>query len=138
MIKSTEPMAATLKTHGYSVTESRKLVFTSLLDSEPQSIGELAKTLKGSIDRASIYRVLALFEALDIVERLPFGWKYKFELSDSFTNHHHHATCVRCGKVVPFEESNIIKLALKNQSEAIGFLETNHQLEVRGVCDRCR
>lgn len=138
MNKSVELMAATLKRRGYSVTKSRKTVFMFLLDREPQSIGEITKALNGIIDRASIYRVLALFESLDIVERLSFGWKYKFELSDTFTTHHHHATCIRCGKLVPFEENNSIKLELKKLSEAIGFLETNHQLEIRGICSSCR
>lgn len=138
MNKPLEALMASLKSHGYSVTKSRKAVFMALLDREPQSIGELTKIIGGTIDRASIYRVLALFESLNIVERLPIGWKHKFELSDTFTKHHHHATCIRCGKVVPFEESNTIKLELKRQAEAIGFLETNHQLEIRGICSTCR
>lgn len=138
MNKSLESLAATLKSHGYSVTKSRKAVFMALLDREPQSIGEVTKTVGDTIDRASIYRVLALFESLNIVERLTIGWKHKFELSDTFTEHHHHATCICCGKVVPFEESNAIKLELKKQVAAVGFLETNHQLEVRGICNTCQ
>lgn len=138
MHKSLESLAATLKSHGYSVTKSRKAVFIALLDREPQSIGEVTKTVGNTVDRASVYRVLALFESLNIVERLPIGWKHKFELSDAFSEHHHHATCIRCGKIVPFEESNVIKRELKKQAEAIGFLETNHQLEVRGICGACR
>lgn len=138
MNKSLESLAATLKSHGYSVTKSRKAVFMALLDREPQSISEITKTVGDTADRASIYRTLELFESLNIVERLPIGWKHKFELSDAFTEHHHHATCIRCGKIVPFEESNTIKLELKKQAEAIGFVETNHQLEVRGICDTCR
>jgi len=138
MNKYYESLVATLKVNGYSVTNSRKLVFTALLNKEPQSISEITKSLDGSADRASIYRVLALFESIGIVERLSFGWKYKFELSDTFAEHHHHATCIRCEKIVPFEESDSIKQALKKQSEKIGFLETSHQLEIRGVCNSCR
>jgi Fe2+ or Zn2+ uptake regulation protein len=138
MNKSLESLAATLKSHDYSVTKSRKAVFMALLGREPQSIGEVTKTIGNTVDRASIYRVLALFESLSIVERLPIGWKHKFELSDAFATHHHHATCIRCDKIVPFEESNVIKSELKKQAEAVGFLETNHQLEVRGICNTCR
>jgi len=132
-----ESVTATLKANGYSITNSRKVVFAALMSREPQSIGEITKTLDGVIDRASIYRVLTLFESLGMVERLAFGWKYKFELSDTFAEHHHHATCIRCGKMVPFEESDAMKRELEKQSEAIGFLETNHQFEVRGICDAC-
>lgn len=133
-----EALASTLKSHDYSVTKSRKAVFMALLDREPQSIGEVTKTVGDAADRASIYRTLELFESLGIVERLPIGWKHKFELSDTFATHHHHATCIHCGKIVPFEESGTIKLELKKQAEALGFIETNHQLEVRGVCSACQ
>jgi Fe2+ or Zn2+ uptake regulation protein len=138
MNRPTETIATTLKNHGYSITKPRKMVFLALLDKEPQSMGELTSALNGVIDRASTYRTVALFESLGIIERLSFGWKHKFELSDSFVTHHHHATCIRCNKIVPFEESNVIKQALKKQAEAIGFLETGHQLEVRGICSACR
>lgn len=138
MNKPLESLTVTLKTNGYSVTKSRKAVFMALLDREPQSIAELTRIIGNTIDRASIYRTLELFESLNIVERLPIGWKHKFELSDTFTTHHHHATCIRCGKIVPFEESDSIKLELKKQAEAVGFLETNHQLEVRGICSTCQ
>jgi len=138
MNKSIESLVVTLKANGYSVTKSRKAVFMTLLDKEPQSISEVTKAVGDTIDRASIYRTLELFESLSIVERLPIGWKHKFELSDAFAAHHHHATCIHCGKIVPFEESDTIKLELKKQAEAIGFIETNHQLEVRGVCSACQ
>jgi Fe2+ or Zn2+ uptake regulation protein len=138
MNKPLETLTATLKSHGYSVTKSRKAVFMALLDREPQSIAELTKIVGDTTDRASIYRTLELFESLNIVERLPIGWKHKFELSDAFTTHHHHATCIRCGKITPFEESDTLRLELKKQAEASGFIETNHQLEVRGICNQCR
>jgi len=138
MNKPLETLTATLKSHGCSVTKSRKTVFMALLDREPQSIAELTKIVGDTADRASIYRTLELFESLNIVERLPIGWKHKFELSDVFTTHHHHATCIRCGKITPFEESDTLRLELKKQAEAIGFIETNHQLEVRGICNQCR
>lgn len=138
MNKPLETLTATLKSHGYSVTKSRKAVFMALLDREPQSIAELTKIVGDTTDRASIYRTLELFESLNIVERLPIGWKHKFELSDAFITHHHHATCIRCGKITPFEESDTLRLELKKQAEAIGFIETNHQLEVRGICNQCR
>lgn len=137
MDKPLETLTATLKSHGYSVTKSRKAVFAALLDREPQSIAELTKTIGNAIDRASIYRTLELFESLNIVERLPIGWKHKFELSDTFATHHHHATCIRCGKTVPFEESDAIKHELEKQAATIGFQETNHQLEIRGICNIC-
>jgi len=138
MITSMQSIAKVLKDHGYSATRPRKLVFMTLLDKEPQSMGEIASALNGVIDRVSIYRTVTLFESLGIVDRLSTGWKHKFELSDSFTKHHHHVTCIRCNKIVSFEESDAIKQVLKEQAKQVGYLETGHQLEIRGICDSCQ
>jgi Fe2+ or Zn2+ uptake regulation protein len=98
----TEELEATLHQHGYSVTKPRKAVFAAMQYHEPQTISELVQGCIG-VDRASIYRTIELYERLAIVQRLHLGWKYKLELTDNFTSHHHHATCVECSKtVVPF------------------------------------
>ena len=130
-------LVSTLKSNNYSLTTARKLVFRALLDKEPQTMAELTKTLGTKIDRASIYRVVALFEQLGIVDRLQIGWKYKLELSDSFRAHHHHITCTSCGKTQMFEESRVIEFELKQLAEEAGYVETGHQLELRGLCRSC-
>ena len=131
-------LATTLKSNNYSLTNARKTVFTALLDKEPQTMAELVKLTGNKIDRASIYRVVALFEQLGIVERLQIGWKYKLELSDSFRSHHHHISCTSCGKTQMFEESRIIEFELKQLADEAGFIETGHQLELRGICKTCQ
>ncbi len=131
-------LAITLKSNNYSLTMARKLVFKALLDKEPQTMAELVKAVGSKIDRASIYRVVALFEQLGIVDRLQIGWKYKLELSDSFRSHHHHITCTNCGRTQMFEESRVIEFELKQLAEEAGFIETGHQLELRGLCRNCQ
>ena len=127
-----------LKSQGHSMTTVRKTVFMSLLDKEPQTMAEIANSLKDTVDRASVYRSIALFEELGIVERLQLGWKYKIELSDSFAAHHHHITCTSCGRVQAFEESSVIEFELKQLANEAGFLETGHQVEIRGICTQCQ
>lgn len=127
-----------LKASKFSVTKARLLVFDLLLGKEPQTMHELYELVDGRIDRASLYRVIDLFERLGIVERLQSGWKYKLELSDSFSLHHHHITCVACGMVIPITEdadieSLISKLAEKHKVKAV-----RHQLEIQGVCQDCK
>lgn len=130
-------LEATLKKHGYSVTNARKTVFLALLDKEPMTIGTLAKTTAGDINRSSLYRVVELFEHLGIIERLQIGWKYKLELSGTFAAHHHHMSCLSCGVVIAFEESNTIAFELKQLAIERGFTETGHLLEIRGFCTNC-
>lgn len=131
-------LTSTLKNNNSSLTAPRRTVFLALLDKEPQTMAELVKTVGKKVDRASIYRVVALFEQIGIVERLQIGWKYKLELSDTFRSHHHHITCVNCGKTQMFEESRIIEFELKQLAEEAGFTETGHQLELRGLCKNCQ
>lgn len=133
-----QKLTTTLKSNGYSLTAARRIVFTALLDKEPQTIAELTTATAGKINRASLYRVIELFEKLGIVQRLQIGWKYKLELSDDFTAHHHHMTCINCGRVQPFEENATIEFELKQLAKEAGFKETGHQLEIRGLCAVCQ
>lgn len=128
----------TLKKHGYSVTAARRTVFLAMLDKEPMTMNELAKLTAADINRSSLYRVIELFEQLGIVERLQIGWKYKLELSDNFAAHHHHLSCIRCGRVESFEESATIAFELKQLAMERNFTETGHQLEIRGLCSACK
>lgn len=137
MNKMVEALNETLKSHGHSLTKPRETVFLALLDKEPQTIAELSDSVKNKVDRASVYRIIALFEKLEIVDRLQMGWKYKIELRDSFAAHHHHITCISCGRVQTFEESHMIEFELKQLAAEAGFREVGHQLELRGICQSC-
>lgn len=45
---------------------------------------ELYDLAKGHLDRASLYRIITVFERIGIVRRINIGWKYKIELSVGF------------------------------------------------------
>lgn len=90
-----------------------------------------------SIDRASVYRAVALFERLGIAQRLNTGWKYKLELSDKFADHHHHMTCTQCGTMTAINEDELEQL-LGRLTATYEFTPTAHQLEIQGLCRRCR
>lgn len=138
MSASLEQLITTLKTHKFSLTHARKSVFLALIDKEAQTISELTKSLNNKLNRASIYRTIDLYEKLGVIQRLQIGWKYKLELSDAFSGHHHHMTCTSCGGVEPFEESTALELELKQLALEAGFTETGHQLEIRGICKACQ
>jgi len=127
----------TLRSHNQSVTQARNQVFLALQGQEPQTMHELVEQCKPYMDRASVYRVINLFESLGIVQRLQIGWKYKLELSDSFHYHHHHATCNRCGQTIALPDD----LQLENRIDLLalqsGFYSQTHQIEIRGLCLNC-
>jgi len=90
------------------------------------------------IDRASVYRTISLFERLGVVLRLQVGWKYRLELSDIFHDHHHHATCLHCGRTTPLHEDPSLEKLLQTIARAHQFDLERHQLELQGMCARCQ
>src|ERR1700709_2400788 len=87
----------------------RKIIFDLLLNQEPQSMQVLVHGAAGRVDRATIYRTVELFERLGIVHRLNIGWKYKIELSDVFTGHHHHLYCTNCGRMYDLPDNPMLE-----------------------------
>jgi len=131
-----EILTGILKEHGYSRTHARIAVFEALLGKEPLSMHDLVDATK-SVDRASVYRAVDLFEKLGIVQRLNTGWKYKIELTDAFTDHHHHLTCTNCGKTVAMNEQRLERF-IEQLAQEHGFSPLGHQIEIQGLCPVCR
>ena len=125
-----------LKTSGHSLTAARSRVFEALVGQEPLSMQDLV--LRASnVDRASVYRAVELFERIGIVQRLNTGWKYKIELTDLFTAHHHHVTCTECGATTAINEETLEQF-IDRLARAHGFTPTAHQIEIQGQCLTCR
>ena len=127
----------TLKSAGVSITKPRRMVFIFLQNKEPLTMNQLCLALSGELNRASLYRTIALFERLGIVRRLQIGWKYKIELSDRFAHHHHHLTCLGCGIVIPIKEDQGLEQQLADILKPYKFTQSSHELEVRGYCQLC-
>ncbi len=137
MSEPLEQFKKTLKKNRQSVTQTRLAVFQALQDKEPQTMREVVEACTGEADRASIYRTIALFERLGIVQRLQIGWKYKLELSDAFHHHHHHLTCARCGRTIPLPEDRQMEARLYTLARGRNFIMQGHQLEIQGLCETC-
>lgn len=137
MTMAINDFAQILAKNGFSMTKPRQEVFSTLQASEPQTMAELIKRTPG-VDRASIYRTIELFEKLGIVQRLQMGWKYKLELSDEFSTHHHHATCVNCGKITNLPENEVLEQQIQVLALTNNFVPRDHQLEIHGLCPSCQ
>lgn len=134
---STKTFVSTLKRSGYSVTKTRKLVFNVLYSNDPLTITDIFKNCHGELDRVTVYRTVALFEKLQITQRLNFGWKYKIELSSPYQLHHHHFTCLKCLKIIALPEDEILETRLALLAANGSFQAVDHQLEIRGRCQDC-
>lgn len=128
-----------LEKRGMSNTKTRRIVFHLLANSQkPLSPAEIILGSKGAMDKTTVYRSLDLFEKIGIVKQVTIGWKQKYELSDTFSHHHHHMSCVICGKIISFEESYKLSAELERLEEAYRFIIDEHTIELRGRCSSCR
>ncbi len=126
-----------LKQNGSSLTRTRQLVFDLLRDQEPQSMQVLASRASPEVDRATVYRTIELFEKLGIVHRLNIGWKYRIELSDLFSAHHHHMHCEKCGKIIDLPANVMLEKMIDTVAQKNNFSPRGHSLEIYGLCPVC-
>lgn len=131
-------LQAVLKDKGYSLTGPRVTVFEALQNREQQTMRDLVGNCHKRVDRASVYRTIQLFEQLGVVQRLQIGWKYRLELSDLFSRHHHHLACVHCGRTSVLPEDAALERRMHALASARGFTPLDHQLEIRGLCRACQ
>ena len=132
-----ETLKSILKAGGHSLTKPRKVVFDLMLNQAPQSMQVLVQRSRDKVDRATVYRTIELFERLGIVRRLNIGWKYKIELTDAFSGHHHHMYCTNCGRVFDLPDNPMLETMIETVAVKSGFAARGHQLEVFGLCANC-
>lgn len=127
-----------LKNNGYNVTATREKVFQALQKLGPAQLTQLQRHTQSSVHRASVYRTIMLFESLGIVQRIPYGWKHKLELSDAFNEHHHHAHCLRCDRIIALPENKQLEEAIEHTAASASFTVKEHTLEIHGICHNCQ
>lgn len=126
-----------LRKHGYSATKPRQVIFDALLLSGPVTVSELVSLVDSKLNRASVYRTVALFEKVTFIRRISFGWKYKIELSDTFTHHHHHVRCRDCNMVIDIQDDDDLRLVVEKMAKSTKFTKLLHELEISGLCESC-
>jgi Fur family ferric uptake transcriptional regulator len=92
---------------------------------------------EAGVGRASVYRALEQLEQLGLVQRIEVSRGVAgFERIDPTGHHHHHAICRDCGRMVPFEDPTLER-ALDKVAGTMSFDVTEHDVVLRGTCDRC-
>lgn len=125
-----------LRAEGLSVTKPRLAIFEVLgVAKSPLTIQEIVARVDG-IHFVSIYRSVDSLQKHGLLKQVPIGFKNKFELSDDFKPHHHHATCEKCGKSVSINNSKVEQL-MKQLTVQAGLKPTHHHFEAYGICGSC-
>jgi Fur family ferric uptake transcriptional regulator len=89
-----------------------------------------------SVGRASVYRTLEQLEQLDLVHRVEVGGESAAYERNDPAEHHHHMVCVRCDRLVPFEDA-ALERAIHRVGEGAEFEVVSHDVLLRGICPRC-
>ncbi len=130
-----------LRELGLKATGPRIKILQMLEGATPHHLSaeELYSRLKVAgedVGLATVYRVLAQFEAAGLVVRHNFeGGRCVFELDQG--EHHDHLVCVVCERVEEFVDEEIEKRQAKI-AERYKFKITDHDLTIYGVCGSCQ
>ncbi|SDI86651.1 zinc uptake regulator, Fur family [Alteribacillus bidgolensis] len=83
----------------------------------------------------TVYRNLALFEEMGILEMTELEGEKRFRFSCSTTKHHHHLICLECGKTKQIHSCPMDWIEESVEGE---FEVTGHKFEIYGYCTECQ
>ncbi len=101
------------------------------------ALEEELRRRKVHVGRASIYRALDVLEELGLVQRFEVERGIaSYERINLNGHHHHHAICRHCGRMEPFEDRSLER-AIEQVSDLVPFEIAEHDVVLRGLCERC-
>lgn len=135
-----EDMKRMIRVLNLKVTHQRMAILKALHEGRrhvtAQELFEKVSKEFPEIGFATVYRFLRMLsEGQFVTEVRMGGLPARYELTPQA--HHDHLTCVRCGKIVEFENRSIESLQEK-VAQQFGFRLTHHILELYGVCPECQ
>ncbi len=132
-----------LESRGVRITAQRRLLVGIIQDSprhlDAAGLLEVARKQDPGIDRATVYRTIALLKDKGLIDELDLmhleGEKHYYEVK---TNHDHcHMACFRCGAIMEYASSSFDKLKADIAKQS-GFHIRVVRLEVGGFCRQCQ
>ena len=100
----------------------------------PEEVWEKLNKIFKKCGLPSVYRNLESLVKCGILTRIQqFDRKMHYGLCSMLHNeHHHHITCIKCGKV-----DEIKKCAMDDMRIINGYKVVNHFFQVNGICPKC-
>lgn len=129
-----------LRDHGLKSTHQRDLIVREFFRRHQHlTVEELLAKVRSAdptVGYATVYRTLKLLSECGLALKREFGGgRARFEHP---TDHHHdHLICMKCGKIIEFENDSIEEMQ-ERVCRRHKFLLTSHKMELYGLCGRCR
>ncbi|WP_370326501.1 Fur family transcriptional regulator [Euzebya sp.] len=133
-------VAAILRAGGHRVTGPRRAVWRALSESQghltADELAERVARIDATVNLASVYRSLSLFEELDLVRqsRLAGDQASRWELAHP--DEHFHLVCRTCG-TVDHHRGTLVQSVRDHLASGHGFDAESVELSVTGVCADC-
>jgi len=133
---------ARLRAVGQRYTPKRRALVEALdRAGEPLSMPDIV-TGERELPQSSVYRNRVVLEQAGVVRRvLTEGEFARYELTEDFTEHHHHLICSSCGRVedvtIPAAFESTMDRTLDRLARRTGFATVSHRLDLIGTCRAC-
>ena len=139
-------LRAKLSENHYKMTPQRKEILQIFIENEndhhlsAEEVYDVLKTKDFDFGLATVYRNVELLSSLGILSKVNFDdgrTRYELNSSDPRTHQHHHLICLKCRKIIEFEEDLLENLE-KVINEKSGFDIVNHEVKFYGYCSDCK
>lgn len=134
-------LRSSLHAAGLRLTPQRVQVLNILEESDEhlnaETIWQRAHARDKSLNLATVYRTLAVFKEMGLVEQRYFAREHKreyFELAGK--REHYHFTCLGCGEVIEVETPRVHQ-AVRELSESMGLRFAHACVCFEGYCAAC-
>jgi len=132
-------LEAKCRERGIPMTVQRRAIFEALLDRQDHpTIDQVYEDVKDRIpgvSRTTVYRTLETFVDLGVSRKTSHvAAMVRF---DGNVDHHHHLVCVRCDKVVDFDDPALSRLPLPD-ARRTGFEIVDFSVYLEGLCPDCK
>lgn len=124
---------------GLRFTKQRDAIIQEFLKLEGHvdidSLYHRVKSKNPTIGYATVYRTMKLLKECGIASERHFGTRQALYEPHRDT-HHDHLICLKCNKIIEFENKKIEKLQ-EAIAKKYGFRLQNHKHELYGICSQC-
>lgn len=130
-----------LQSKNLKFTRERRAIFQEVFAThehfDVETLHDRLKEKGERISLATVYRLIPLLQESHMVQlavRRDGAVTYEHIFGHK---HHDHLVCVKCGRVIEFEDE-VIRQQLLQLCRDKGFAPIDHRVSVRGVCQACR
>lgn len=129
-----------LEKKSLKLTSQRRTILRQAVEApghfSAEKLLDLSKKKDSTISKATVYRTLALLKEGGILEEQDFGDGKKVYERAQGRKHHDHLVCIKCGKIIEFE-NDAIETLQDAEAGRHNFRIVYHSLKLFGFCKNC-